>query len=110
MVRRDLAWRPERSAVTVRLPSADGVTRAGEMNFARAGFERRHSTSAVTSRSVPSEYLAMARNCWLERAPLSAAWAGTVRSEATVAGQAAFVRSRSANRSLTVLQAPSWEK
>src|SRR5207244_13526926 len=104
----DLAWLPERIAVRVRTPSANGATRAGEMNFARDGFESRHSTSAVTSRSLPSEYFAIARNCWLARPPLTDAWTGTVRSETTLTGQA-FVTSRSANKSLTVLEAPSWE-
>src|SRR5580765_5757402 len=94
ILRVDLAWLPERTAVSVRLPSADGATRATETNFARAGLERRHSTSPVTSRSVPSAYFAMARNCWVARAPLSDAWAGAVRRDTILAaGQAAFVRS-----------------
>ena len=68
--------------------------RSGD-EFRHAGLERRHSASAVTSRSVPSAYLAIARNCWVARAPFSAAWAGTVRRDTIVAaGQAALAEQR----------------
>ena len=83
-------------------------SRPTEMNFADAGFEDATRPSAVTSRSVPSAYFAIARNCWVAWAPLSVAWAGTVRRDTIfAAGQAALAIRRNANRSLTAFASPS---